>query len=141
MKRVILLSMFVLAVILPGLVCAQESLTPQEAALKVAETWLAKLDQGLYDECWQDSAEYFRAAVDQETSIQYLKAFRAPLGNVISRTVVSQDYMLSLPGAPDGEYVVIVFKTEFENKKEGYETITPQLDVGGDWRVSGYYIK
>ena len=49
--------------------------------------------------------------------------------------------MSSIPGAPDGEYVVIQFKTSFENKKSGIETVTPMLDKDGKWRVSGYYIK
>ncbi len=49
--------------------------------------------------------------------------------------------MTSLPGAPDGEYVVIQYNTEFENKKVAIETITPMLDDDGKWRVSGYYIK
>jgi hypothetical protein len=47
----------------------------------------------------------------------------------------------SLPGAPDGEYVVIQFATSFENKKSAIETVTPMLDSDGEWRVSGYFIK
>jgi hypothetical protein len=49
--------------------------------------------------------------------------------------------MQSLPGAPDGEYVVIQFKTAFENKKFAIETVTPMLDGDGKWRVSGYFIR
>ena len=50
-------------------------------------------------------------------------------------------YKTSLPGAPDGEYVVIQFDTSFENKKAAIETVTPMMDQDGTWRVSGYYIK
>lgn len=60
---------------------------------------------------------------------------------VISRVVSTKEFMTSLPGAPDGEYVVIQFKTSFENKKEAVETVTPKKDKDGKWRVSGYYIK
>jgi len=45
------------------------------------------------------------------------------------------------PLPPDGEYVVIQFKTSFENKKAAIETITPMLDKDGKWKVSGYFIK
>jgi hypothetical protein len=45
-----------------------------------------------------------------------LKAVRKPLGKVISREVKSKSHHTSLPGAPDGEYVVIQFDTSFENK-------------------------
>ncbi|HWN92533.1 MAG TPA: DUF4019 domain-containing protein, partial [Verrucomicrobiae bacterium] len=47
----------------------------------------------------------------------------------------------TLPGAPDGEYVVIQYETAFENKASAVETITPMLDKDGSWRISGYYIK
>lgn len=47
----------------------------------------------------------------------------------------------SLPGAPDGEYVVIQFETSFEKKKSSLETVTPMKEKDGAWRVSGYYIK
>ena len=49
--------------------------------------------------------------------------------------------MTSLPGAPDGEYVVIQFDTSFTNKKVAVETVTPMKDEDGIWRVSGYYVK
>jgi hypothetical protein len=48
---------------------------------------------------------------------------------------------MAVPGAPDGEYVVIRFKTKFKNKKSAIETATPMLENGGEWSVSGYYIK
>jgi hypothetical protein len=45
-----------------------------------------------------------------------------------------------LPGAPAGEYVVIQYDTDFEEKSGVTETITPMKEKGA-WRVSGYYIK
>jgi len=50
-------------------------------------------------------------------------------------------YTTTLPGAPDGEHVVIQFDSSFTNKKTAVETITPMFDKDGVWRVSGYYIK
>jgi hypothetical protein len=49
--------------------------------------------------------------------------------------------MTSVPGAPDGQYVLIQFETVFEKKAQSIETITPMLDADRTWRVSGYYIK
>ena len=68
-------------------------------------------------------------------------AARKPLGKLVSRDLKSARYAASLPGAPDGEYVVIQFATSFENKKSAIETITPMRGADGKWRVSGYYIK
>ena len=70
-----------------------------------------------------------------------MQAVREPLGKLISRKVKTKAYRTSLPGAPDGEYVVIEFETSFENKKVAVETVTPMMGKDGAWRVSGYYIK
>jgi hypothetical protein len=60
---------------------------------------------------------------------------------MVSRELISKTYAQSLPDAPDGEYVVIQFKTSFEYKNTAIETVTPMLDNDGIWRVSGYYIR
>ena len=83
----------------------------------------------------------FKAAVSQEQWVQMLKATRAPLGKVISRKVKSAVYKTSLPGAPDGKYVVIQYESSFEHKASAIETVTPLLGDDGQWRVSGYYIR
>lgn len=70
-----------------------------------------------------------------------MQAVRKPLGKLISRNVQMKIYKTVMPGAPDGEYVIIQFKTSFENKKTAIETITPMMDKNGKWRVSGYFIK
>jgi hypothetical protein len=50
-------------------------------------------------------------------------------------------YTKELPGAPDGEYVVIQFRAAYAKKKSAIETVTPMLDADGRWRVSGYFVK
>jgi hypothetical protein len=60
---------------------------------------------------------------------------------MVARELKSKQYTKTLPGAPDGEYVVIQYKTTFENKKSAIETVIPMLEKDGRWRVSGYYIK
>jgi len=83
----------------------------------------------------------FKAAITQSKWDDALTAVRTPLGKVLSRKLKNATYTKTLPGAPDGEYVVIQYDTSFENKKEAVETITPMLDKDGKWRVSGYFIK
>ena len=70
-----------------------------------------------------------------------MEAVRKPLGQTVSRSLKSKQYQTVLPGAPDGEYVVIQFNTSFEHKRSAVETVTPMKDKDGKWRVSGYYIK
>ena len=110
-------------------------------ALAAAENWIAMIDKGEYAESWEEAAEYFKTAVSQNQWVNLLQGVRKPLGKLNSRTVKSKTYKTSLPGAPDGEYVVIQFTTSFENKKSAIETVTPMKDKDGKWRVSGYFIK
>jgi hypothetical protein len=119
---------------------AQET-SKEKAAVSAAEKWLGLIDEGQYAESWKQAATFFRNAVKQEQWEQSLQAVRKPLGKLVSRQVKSKAYKTSLPGAPDGQYVVIQFATSFANKKSAVETVTPMLDQDGTWRVSGYFIR
>ena len=55
--------------------------------------------------------------------------------------VVSAEFTTKLPGAPDGEYVVIQYRTKFQNKADAIETVAPMRDQDGVFRVSGYYVR
>ncbi len=122
-------------------VCLAGEAAKEKMALDAAEGWFALVDQGKYRESWEEGAAYFKNAISQDQWEQALKAVRAPLGKLVSRKVLSKNYATSLPGAPDGEYVVIQYATSYENKKSAVETVTPTRDKDGVWRVAGYYIK
>ena len=111
------------------------------AALFAAEKWLAIVDSEKYAYSWKETAELFNKAVKPNQWTQTMESGRKPLGKLITRKLKTKVYKSSLPGAPDGEYVVIQFETSFENKKVAVETVTPMMDEDGVWRVSGYYIK
>ncbi len=113
----------------------------EASAVSAAKKWLSIVDAGEYSASWKEAAGLFRNAVGPEQWEQSLQAVRKPLGKLISRKVQTKIYKTSLPGAPDGEYVVIQFATSFENKKKAIETVTPMMDKDGKWRVSGYYIQ
>ena len=112
----------------------------EEAAKLAALEWLALVDAIQYEASWQAAASLFRTQVAVSDWVKAVTAARSPLGNTGKRELLSATYKSSLPGAPDGEYVVLQFQTNFENKARAVETITPMLDAG-TWRVSGYYIR
>lgn len=114
---------------------------PEDEARKSAEQWLTLIDAGKFADSWETAAAYFKNAISKEKWESSLGAVRQPLGNLISRKLKSAKYSKSLPGAPDGEYVVLRFDTSFANKKVAVETVTPMLDKDGTWKVSGYFIK
>ncbi len=113
----------------------------EKDAVQAARSWLALVDHGKYAESWTYSAEYFKNAISKSKWNKTLTAVRKPLAGVISRKVILKQFAASLPGVPDGEYVVIQFKTSFKNKASSVETVTPSLEKDGVWRVSGYFIK
>ncbi len=106
-----------------------------------AKSWLALTDGAKYGQSWDDAASVFKGAVTKADWERGIKGVRAPLGAVKTRKVKSAAFTRTLPGAPDGEYVVIQFESQFENKAAAIETVTPMRDKDGAWRVSGYYIK
>jgi hypothetical protein len=115
--------------------------SPEEEARKVAETWLALIDQGKYGESWEKAAAMFKERIPQERWEALVAQVREPLGKLSSRSLLAAQFASELPGAPDGEYVVVQFNASFANKKNGVETVTPMKDPDGAWRVSGYQIR
>jgi hypothetical protein len=110
-------------------------------AVAAAQKWLGTVDKGAYTTSWQDAAGYLKSNVTQDRFAQQLTNVRKPLGKLVSRKLLSKKYTTSAPGAPDGKYVVIQFKTSFSEKKSAVETIIPALEKDGQWRVTGYWIK
>jgi hypothetical protein len=146
MKNIIVSTIGLIALSIPLAATAQNAdkenkPTPKQQAIKAAEDWLALVDAEKYAESWDESASIFRVAVTAEAWGRMLNATRGHFGKLVSRKVKSAEFHTRLPGAPDGEYVVVQFETSFENKKESIETVTPMKDKDGKWRVSGYFIK
>jgi hypothetical protein len=111
-----------------------------QQAVDVTRQWLALVDAERYQDSWTQAASLFKGAVSAGQWAQQARAARGPLGALVSREIQSVHYATSLPGAPDGEYVVIQFRSAFANKASAVETVTPMKDRG-EWRVSGYYIR
>jgi hypothetical protein len=139
-RRGLVLSLTILSVFF-SIEILQAIQPDDKPAITAAHAWLSLVDSSKYSESWDEAAELFRAAVAKDQWQKSLKAIRSPLGKVVERKLKSKQYTRSLPGAPDGEYVVIQYETTFEKKRSAIETITPMLDKDGKWRVSGYYIQ
>ena len=139
--RMVAAAAVMLALSLFGVGAGRAQQKPQQLAQESAEAWLALVDSGKYAESWDEAAQVFKAAVGRDEWQSMLHKVRDPLGKTLSRNLKSATYTRTLPGAPDGEYVVIEYDTVFEHKQSAVETITPMLDKDGTWRVSGYFIK
>jgi len=110
-------------------------------AQEAAGAWLALVDAGKYGESWEAAASFFRAAVTKPGWESAVRSARSPFGALKSRKLRSATFKTSLPGAPDGEYVVIQYDTRFEKKEAAVETVTPMREKDGSWKVSGYFVR
>ncbi len=110
------------------------------AADHAAQAWLSTIDSGSYDASWTNASTYLKRSVTKDRWSGMMNAHRQPLGALVSRKLSSADQTTTLPGAPDGEYVVLRYDTSFTNKKTAVETVTMMLD-DGTWRAAGYFIK
>ena len=120
---------------------AQDEGLDLRPADQAARAWLATVDAGRYGDSWESAAELFKQTIPKlrwETTVQ---AAREPLGIVVGRKVRAMNYARVLPGAPEGEYVVIQFDTRFENRPLSVETVTPMREKDGSWKVSGCFIR
>ena len=114
--------------------------TAGERAEAAARTWLAAADTESGAETWALAAPMFQDRIDSEEWLRKLTAVRGPLGAVVKRTLISATHATSLPGAPDGDYEVVKFQTEFEHKASAVETVITVRQPDGSWRVAGYFI-
>lgn len=127
------------------LLLAGPSLADEKAAVSQAQAaatrWLALTDASKYGASWDEASSLFKAAITRTNWESALKGARAPLGALRARKVRAATFTRTIPGAPDGEYVVIQFDTQFENKAAAVETVTPMREKDGTWRVGGYFVK
>ena len=111
-----------------------------DAAVVAAKEWLAVVDSKEYKKSWHEAAPFFQEHVKEKQWEEQISSVRGPLGKAESRDLIEAQFTTTLPGAPQGEYVVIRFKTNFSGKPNSVEMITPMI-ADGSWRVSGYFIK
>jgi len=114
---------------------------PEVRGERAASAWLKLLDNGQYAQSWQDSSSYFRKRVTESDWVSTIASLRQTLGGLAARELSSTGIATSLPGAPDGNYVVIQYDTSFTNKRSASETVIMMLDKDGQYRLAGYFIR
>jgi Protein of unknown function (DUF4019) len=135
------LSVFALIVVLAVARPAQAQEPDTKAARTAVDAWLTLVDTGKYAQSWETAATFFKNAVPSQKWEAGAKTARGPFGAFKSRTLKSATTATTLPGAPDGAYVVFDFDATYENKASATERVTAVREKDGSWRVVGYFIK
>lgn len=127
-----------------GLLCAGPLAAQDPRASLVQDTaraWLSDTDRGNAAQSWKNAGRQFRNAITVEEWGGSLKEVRAPLGSLSQRAQIGTQFHKNIPGAPDGEYAIVLFRTTFAKKLNSRETVTLELEPDGAWRVIGYLIQ
>jgi hypothetical protein len=106
-----------------------------------ARAWLVLVDQTSYGVSWDSAAAVFRSAIARPDWEQAVLQARAPFEPFGARKLLRSTFATSLPGAPQGEYVVLQYETRVSKDRIVVETVTPKKEPDGRWRVSGYFVR
>jgi hypothetical protein len=112
----------------------------EQAAERQALGFLGYLDHGRFADSYAYTGMLIRAQLDRDAYAKQLEKARAGVGALLSRELINATYTTTLPGAPEGQYVVLNYGASFANRQQAEETVTLAF-AKGYWRVSGYYIK
>ena len=121
--------------------CQESSPEAEQAAYEATKPWLAMMDAGEYEQCWDAAAPWFR---DNVPSLDHWLATaeeaRQPLGALRSRQLTKTTFKTNPWGAPKGEYTVVVYAARWEGG-DILETVSMQRQADGSWNVVGYHVK
>ncbi|MDD5424554.1 MAG: DUF4019 domain-containing protein, partial [Candidatus Omnitrophica bacterium] len=131
MKKIILAVMIVM---LSAGLCFAAS--PEKKAQIAAKNWLEMIDSKDYAQSYDSASSFFKTIVNKSDWVQTCGSLRDMLGKAESRKLVSATRQDKMQGAPDGEYVILVYKTDFKRKVGAQEIVVPMLDKDGKWRIS-----
>ncbi len=103
-------------------------------------TWLVLADADDVAGTYDTAAKRFRDAITQAQWASALHAARSQFGKNLRRTIVSVQPSTGTAAVP-GEFVVMIFRAEFEKRPDAVETLTLERDADGKWRVAGYLMR
>lgn len=126
---------------LPVAAVHAQELDHGKAGVAAAEGWLALADAGKHLDTWRAAGAAFRHAVSAEQWAGMLERARAPLGELKSRSLTQARHTRILPGAPEGDYVVIQYAAAYANRPGATETVVTAREADGSWKVVTYLIR
>jgi hypothetical protein len=115
--------------------------TGTDEAKAASQAWLVVVDAGQYGKTWDEAAALFKQRVKKAEWEKAVGSVRDQVGAMKSRELESAQPEHKLPGVPDGDYVVMKYRSAFEKYPIATETVATMRDADGQWRVAGYFVK
>jgi serine/threonine protein kinase/tetratricopeptide (TPR) repeat protein len=122
-----------------GLPAAPAVMTNSTNALPAIQSWLALMDAGAYAQSWETGA--FQKAFTEDAWVKLSEQVRQPLGQLISRKLISAQTSSVLSEMPAGSYFVAQFETSFAALTNAVETVEFMQEKGGQWKAIYYLIR
>jgi hypothetical protein len=107
------------------------------AATTAARQWIAEIDAGNYDRSYNDGSSALHEKVHPDTWVRILKTERPVLGKLVSREQTGVTYKPSGFEGADGEFMIVSYRSAFENKPHEIEYVVLRRE-GGRWLGTGY---
>ena len=138
---------FFLLLVAGQVVRAQEGGPAPQEAVDAGNAFLALIDRGQYDDSWDAAASTIKNTITKTSWSTVLSANRKKFGTLVSRKLESSQAVTTMPGSPEGQYVVLEYKGSFSQKKAGGATVKPTTETvvvtneNGKWVGYQYTIK
>lgn len=114
---------------------------PSDQLNHQAGRYLDLLDLDRYEEAWQKMSPLFQALSNHEQWLKRHKTIRSTYGVLTSRQFYRIDYRQSYSLSPDGQYVIIQYKSSYQNKAETNETVVFDCSTTPDCSIREYVIR
>jgi hypothetical protein len=137
--------------LIPVLVClillplsspaADKPQTLPEKTRDLIQTFLSMTDEARYEETYELAAPTLKKMKTRLGWVNLVKSDRDRMGEVKSRQMVRVDRAVSFPDLPEGQYLSVVFRTEFSKQSEAEEKVTVAAVAGGGYGLVGYELE
>jgi hypothetical protein len=117
----------------------QQRTEQAQAATQAAEKWLVYVDESEYTKSYEEASEMLQEQVTSERWAQGLLGVESQAGALNERTLQGARYTTQLPNAPEGEYVVVQYMSEFA-KAQAQEVVL-MMRENDAWKVAGYFVR
>ncbi|HKB00874.1 MAG TPA: protein kinase, partial [Gemmataceae bacterium] len=109
-----------------------------EAATQAAEAWLKLFDASEYVRAREEAGAIIHRALPKDEMIRRFQAAAQTTGKLRARSAVRRQYGTAFLGLPEGEYVGIWYRADYELLNGLTELMVLAREPDGHWRVASY---
>ncbi|MBC8116121.1 MAG: DUF4019 domain-containing protein, partial [Candidatus Saccharimonas sp.] len=114
--------------------------TVEREALKVAEAFLAVVDEGNFDKLYDSGSNLAKKQAKREQVVPLYQQIRDMAGKVETRTLQRVRLIDEFIGLPPGRYAAVQYVSDFAKHKGLWETVMLNVDDDGQWRANTYAV-